>query len=62
MCVCGRGLGKTVQIIALFAALHASQRGGPCLVVAPATVMQQVRFPCRMFVILRVALISAYLQ
>ena len=51
-----------MQIIALFAALHASQRGGPCLVVAPATVMQQVRFPCRMFVILRVALISAYLQ
>jgi hypothetical protein len=35
------GLGKTLQMIALWACLQASGRGGPCLVVCPATVLLQ---------------------
>ncbi|KOO22805.1 DNA excision repair protein ercc-6 [Chrysochromulina tobinii] len=35
------GLGKTLQVISLIASLHHSERGGPCLIVAPATVLRQ---------------------
>lgn len=35
------GLGKTLQMIALFSALNTSEKSGPCLVVAPATVIRQ---------------------
>ncbi len=35
------GLGKTLQVISLVATLHHSERGGPWLIVAPATVLRQ---------------------
>ena len=35
------GLGKTLQVVGIWAALHHSGRGGPCIVVSPATVMRQ---------------------
>ncbi|KAL1495448.1 hypothetical protein AB1Y20_016816 [Prymnesium parvum] len=35
------GLGKTLQIVAFFAALNSGGECGPCLVVAPATVIRQ---------------------
>ena len=35
------GLGKTLQVVSLFATLHHSGKGGACLVVAPATVLRQ---------------------
>ena len=36
-----------LQVVALWAALHASGRGGPCLVVCPTTVIFQLQRECQ---------------
>jgi len=43
------GLGKTVQALALLAALHATEPAGACLVVCPASLLENWRREARQF-------------